>query len=229
MSLILSLETATKVCSVALHDKGNLLGSSSISEEYSHFEKLPGLIQGIFDKASRSLNEVDAVAVSKGPGSYTGLRIGVSMAKGIAFSLNKPILSVNTLEAMALHASGQCNESELLCPMIDARRSEVYCTVLSRKREPIWPVQALIVEKDTFDSLLTDNNLVLFGDGSVKFRSLFEDIDTIRFIDIEPDAEQIGELAWEKFQQKEFEDIAYFEPYYLKDFKPGISKKRLTL
>jgi tRNA threonylcarbamoyladenosine biosynthesis protein TsaB len=229
MALILSLETATKVCSVALHDKGVLLAEMNVMEEYSHFEKLPTLIEQVLKESNRKFSDLKCIAVSMGPGSYTGLRIGVSMAKGIAFSLNIPIVSVNTLKGLAVSAMEKAGEKELLCPMIDARRSEVYTMIVNHHLEEIWPTQALIIDKHSFNEVIENHNLLVFGDGSNKFISLFESFTKIRFNELSPSAKQIGELGWKKFQNAEFENTAYFEPYYLKDFRPGIGKKKLTL
>jgi tRNA threonylcarbamoyladenosine biosynthesis protein TsaB len=202
-----------------------LLAERNESKDYSHFERLPILIQQVLEESDKKFADLDCIAVSKGPGSYTGLRIGVSIAKGIAFSLNKPIVSVNTLKGLAFSALKKVADGELLCPMIDARRSEVYTMIVDYHLEEIWPTRALIVDKHTFSEVIEKHNLLLFGDGSEKFKSLFKTIANIRFEELSPSAKQIGELAWKKYQNAEFENTAYFEPFYLKDFMPGIAKR----
>jgi len=230
MSLILSIETATGVCSTAIHENDNCLVEQINTVKKSHSEKLPELIQTTLEKAGKDFDDLSAIAVSKGPGSYTGLRIGVSTAKGIAFAYNLPLIGINTLMAMAHHGAQLTKDDEYICPMIDARRSEVYCLVTNHDLELIWETQALIVNENSFQNLSAGNTIVFLGDGSEKFRDLWDKTDRMRHIpDILPSARYIGSLAREKFIKNEFENLAEFEPYYLKDFRAGISKKIIPL
>ena len=230
MSLILCLETATNICSVAIYQGDECLVELISTKERSHSEKLPELITTSLNKIDKTFDDISAVAVSKGPGSYTGLRIGVSIAKGIAYTLNLPLISVNTLKAMIVQGSEISLEDELLCPMIDARRLEVYCLVSDRKLQIIWETQALIVDESTFGSLTEERRILFFGDGSEKFSEMWNSNNNVRHISgILPKAKFIGRIAVNKFLNKQFEDVAKFEPYYLKNFQVGISKKIVPL
>lgn len=230
MSFILSIETATGVCSVAIHRQNECIVELISREERSHSEKLPSLISNALNDSELKFDDLTAVAISKGPGSYTGLRIGVSMAKGIAFANNLPLISVNTLKAMALKGTELLEENELICPMIDARRSEVYCLVTDEKLNTIWDTRALIVEKNSFDPLIAKSSILFLGDGSEKFEEMWKNNARFRQIPgLFPSAKYIGLIAQRKYMEKEFENTSDFEPYYLKDFQPGIKKKTLTL
>ncbi|MCB9360521.1 MAG: tRNA (adenosine(37)-N6)-threonylcarbamoyltransferase complex dimerization subunit type 1 TsaB [Flavobacteriales bacterium] len=368
MSLILGIETATKMCSVALSDENGLLALKEVGGEYSHAENLNLFIEEVCKEAGKKLSEIDAIAVSKGPGSYTGLRIGVSAAKGFCFSLNIPLISVDTLQAMAKNPSlilhkgektpgyyttdgqmwnllhekaknhrkkpteaemvlwkflrakqlgfkfrrqhpvdrfipdfvciekkliievdgkihdyqqeedrirteilneqgfkvirytndevlgnvnsvvqkikielnllplGACSEfiseeierSVLFCPMIDARRMEVYTALYDTEGNKIEDISAKIIDENSFEKELKANKIIFFGDGAEKCRVVLESNPDAIFIDnIHPSAKYVNELAIEKFKNKEFEDVAYFEPFYLKDFIATTPKKLL--
>lgn len=233
MSVILAIETATKMCSVALSRGEELLAIKEEGGEYSHAENLNGFIQEVLDKANLKLSTIDAIAISKGPGSYTGLRIGVSTAKGLCYSLNKPLISVDTLQAMAKKALLELSKEEmgehvLLCPMIDARRMEVYTSIYEQNGAQIIPVEAKIINEHSFSDLLKKNKIYFFGDGASKCKEVLSKQPNAVFIDsIETSAQFVNELAFQKFQQQIVEDVAYFEPYYLKDFIATTPKKLL--
>ena len=163
MSLILSIDTSTKACSVALHQDGKLLAVNELYTEKSHSGMLTTLCENVVKHAGFSLKSLDAFAVAKGPGSYTGLRIGVSTAKGFCFALDKPLIAVNTLEAMAYQLKDFYDEPHLLCPMIDARRMEVYCQILDNQMNIISETEAKIIDELSFPELLNENQLVFLA------------------------------------------------------------------
>lgn len=216
--MILSLETATPICSVALHQEGNLIAHYELHTEKSHSEELTTLIQEICKQTKCQFSEISAVAVSKGPGSYTGLRIGVATAKGLCYALQKPLIAINTLMAMVEQVVNFFPSSTLFCPMIDARRMEVYALVANNQREILMPTSAIIVEANTFESYLNTGKVVFFGNGAEKCRKVISHPNAIFLENIYPLAKSMGKLAWQKFQAGAFEDLFYFEPYYLKEF-----------
>ncbi len=225
MSIILGIETSTKICSVAISDGNKLLALEEEGGEYSHSEKLTTFIQNVLDKAKLKLEDVDAIAVSKGPGSYTGLRIGVSVAKGLCYSLDKPLIAVDTLQAMARNPD---LSADLYCSMIDARRMEVYTALYDAENNMVEPITAKIIDEDSFSEPLKSNKIVFFGDGSAKCKDTLGDNPNAIFSeDGLPSAQYINQIAVENFINKEFEDVAYFEPYYLKDFVGTTPKKLL--
>lgn len=219
MSLILSLETSTKVCSIALHKENQLVSSTIIKVDKSHSKVIIPFIEGVLKFSGFTISDVDAVAVSKGPGSYTGLRIGVSTAKGLCLSIDKPLIAINTLRSMAFEIN-KCNFGKyLVCPMIDARRMEVYCSLFDSDNKILEETQAIVVDSNSFQDYFSDNKIIFFGDGAAKCLSLFSGNKNAVFIeDVFPSAINIGYLAFDKLKNGEFEDIAYFEPFYLKDF-----------
>ena len=227
MSLILGIETSTKICSVAISDGDKLLALKEEGGEYSHSEKLTVFIQDVLQKASLELKNIDAVAVSKGPGSYTGLRIGVSVAKGLCYSLEKPLIAVDTLQAMALGML-KLEQSNLYCSMIDARRMEVYTALYDANNKIVEPVAAKIIDEHSFADELKNNKVIFFGDGAKKCKEVLGSNSNTIFSDKGlPSAQYINQIALAKFNNKEFEDVAYFEPYYLKNFIATTPKKLL--
>ncbi len=228
MALILSIETSTTVCSVAITEGNNVLATQKLFLEKSHSNLLTIIIQDLLKACGLSLKEISAIAVSKGPGSYTGLRIGVSTAKGLAYSLDKPIVSVSTLKAMAHEVSQYNTEGSLFIPMLDARRMEVYTATYNDSLEPLNEVEALILDEESFRETLTHRKALFHGDGAAKFKPLIESNKNARFIEgLTPSAWAIGQLAFNKYQKEEFEDIAYFEPFYLKEFRATTPKALL--
>jgi tRNA threonylcarbamoyladenosine biosynthesis protein TsaB len=218
MSLLLSLETSSTSCSAAIHDKGRLLAVSEIHEEHAHGAKLASLIKQVVEEGRVSLEQVAGICISSGPGSYTGLRIGTSTAKGLCYSLGIPLISVDSLSAMAFGAMKSHSEKALYCPMLDARRMEVYCAVFSSELEFVRPVQAKVIEAGAFRELMDEARVVFFGNGSAKCRHLLEHPNAVFLENIIPSAREVGELGWRRFEQGIFEDLVHFEPIYLKEF-----------
>lgn len=225
MSYILQIETATTVCSVALSKDGETVAVKQINERNIHAEVITLFIDELLKNAGIGYNQLDAVAVSSGPGSYTGLRIGVSTAKGLCFALDKPLIAVETLEAMAdgvvkeLRLTGS---DTLLCPMIDARRMEVYTAIFYTNGQRVKPTMAEIIDGNSFSDLLIDHKILFFGDGAPKCQAVLGSNPNAQFVnEISNSAAYLTKKANEKFSAGDFEDVAYFEPFYLKDFIAG--------
>jgi tRNA threonylcarbamoyladenosine biosynthesis protein TsaB len=236
MALILNLETSTRICSVALAQDGELLGCKESHEDKSHASLLAVFIKNILDENAKVIPDLDAVAVSKGPGSYTGLRIGVSTAKGLAYASGIPLIGVDTLSSMARgiifgHHPGNESLPEdgnfYLCPMIDARRMEVYTATFHPSGKMIEPISAKIIQKDSFKDMLEQNRMVFFGNGAAKCRNIIQHPNAIFLEGMETSAKYMVSLAESAWQQKSFEDVAYFEPFYLKDFVATIPKNKI--
>jgi tRNA threonylcarbamoyladenosine biosynthesis protein TsaB len=227
MALILNLETATTVCSVALAKDHQILALKELNGDYTHAENLTLFIEAVLKDAGCSLSELDAVSVSKGPGSYTGLRIGVSTAKGLCYSLSKPLIALNTLQHTALACALKHGEKEdLFCPMIDARRMEVYCAVYDGNNHCIRSTAAEIIEENSFADLLKKHRMYFFGDGAEKCKSLLSHNANAIFLDhFYPSAANMVKLSEQSFSNQQFEDVAYFQPFYLKDFIAGKKKQ----
>lgn len=226
--MILCLETSTAVCSVALVKEGNVIALRESLDGQNHAEKITIFIDEVIKEAGVSYRDLDAVAVSKGPGSYTGLRIGVSTAKGLCYAMEKPLIAIDTLAAMAygfVESQQSASKSNILCPMIDARRMEVYSAFFNEKLERTTETEALIIDEDSFMELKQNHHLYLFGDGADKLLSLFENDENITVIEkFHCSAAYMATLADKALKEKDFVDTAYFEPFYLKDFVPGIPK-----
>lgn len=224
MAWLLGIESATNICSVALSKEGKTLFLKESDEHNAHSRLLAGFIRDLLAEAEITVAHLGAVVVSKGPGSYTGLRIGVSTAKGLCYGQDLPLIAVPTLQSMALGAREKQPEAGLYCPMIDARRMEVYSAIYDASLETIMETQALIVDEKSYLTYLQDNNILFFGNGASKCREVITH-PRARFDDeLQPSATYLSELGWGKYQRKEFEDVAYFEPYYLKDFIAGKPK-----
>lgn len=222
MTYILNLETATKNCSVSISQDGKTILCKEMAEAgYSHAEKLHVFIEESLKESKLSFNDLSAIAVSQGPGSYTGLRIGVSAAKGLGFALNLPLISVDTLQVLA----SQLSITEgVVIPMIDARRMEVYSAIFTSKFDKIREVQAEILTENSFEGISETIHFV--GDCAEKAKTVLTNANFIFHEEIiYPSANEMGVLSYQKFQQNEFEDVAYFEPYYLKDFMVTVAKK----
>lgn len=222
---ILHIDSTTKVCSVALSKEGALLKLVEIdSEKLSHSEKLHLFIQQSLEEAGITIKELQAIAVSKGPGSYTGLRIGVSAAKGLAYGLDIPLISVNTLDAMASAVQSTVESDAVLIPMIDARRMEVFSSI-HQNGSCLEKVSAVVLDEQSFENYAKET-VYFFGDGAAKAVETLNP--SFKFIDgIKTSAANLIDISWSKFQTKTFEDVAYFEPFYLKDFVAGKPKKML--
>ena len=215
MAYILHLETSTKVCSVALSENGQLIALKEIEEDgYSHGENLTLFIEDVLSQAEIKIQKLDAVSVSSGPGSYTGLRIGVSTAKGICYPLNIPLIAIDSLKSLTELAKEK-HPSTNLCALIDARRMEVFSAIYSEIGEVIKPISADIIELDSYS---TFEPFVYYGDGAEKLIEIWKNNDCKADLTIKSSATGQVKIAFEKFEQKQFEDVAYFEPFYLKDF-----------
>lgn len=227
MSILLGIETATKVCSIALSNENELLAIEEVGGAYSHAENVTNFIEKVVKKANINFNDIDAIAVSKGPGSYTGLRIGVSSAKGLCYALDKPLIAIDTLQAMALRMAKQISDKNLFfCPMIDARRMEVYTAIYNANNELVEPISAKIIDENSFSKYLDNQKVMFFGDGAEKCKTLFSGNKNAFFNEsVLPSALEINELALKKLSKNQLEDVAYFEPFYLKDFIATTQKK----
>ena len=231
--MILCIETATEVCSVAVCHNGIILALEEEREGRSHASKLTPLIDSALEKASVRISSVDAVAVSMGPGSYTGLRIGVSVAKGISYALKKPLIAIGTLDAMChgfiQRQASSYPQDTLFCPMIDARRMEVFNAVYNNRGETVRGVEADIIDNTSFSNLLSEHPVVFFGDGAAKCKEVITSPNAFFHDDFVPSASFLALLSEKAMKDEKFEDIAYFEPYYLKDFIATVSKKQVLL
>lgn len=221
MSCILHIETSTNVCSVAVSEDGKVIFDKADRTGNNHAEALGSFVDEAMSFADSHAIPLDAVAVSSGPGSYTGLRIGVSMAKGVCYALNLPLLSVPTLELMCvpvLLRNEEIEDDALLCPMIDARRMEVYAALYDRALKPVRGIQADVVDSDTYRQWLEDRPVYFFGNGAAKCMDTINHPNAHLIEGIEPVAKWMMPLAERKMLNDIHEDVAYFVPYYLKDF-----------
>ncbi|NVO33195.1 tRNA (adenosine(37)-N6)-threonylcarbamoyltransferase complex dimerization subunit type 1 TsaB [Hymenobacter lapidiphilus] len=221
-SLLLSLETSSPVCSVAVHhlETGRLLGQSELRLEKSHSSHLSVLISQLLENMLHSLADVAAVAVSDGPGSYTGLRIGAAAAKGLCYALDVPLLAVGTLPALARQVIGSTAQPGQYhyCPMIDARRLEVYAALYRADGSEVLPPAPLLLDETALTEQMAGQPVLFFGSGAAKFQPLVANQPHAVFLaGIEPSAVAVGELAREAYQRQEFRDVAYYEPFYLKE------------
>lgn len=224
MAYILYIETTTKNCSVALAKNNILIDEKEISSEnYSHSENLTVFIKDLVEKNKLEFNQLNAIAISEGPGSYTGLRIGTSTAKGLCFALKIPLISVNTLKGIASFAKEK-NKASAYFSMIDARRMEVFLEIFDKELNSIAATVAQIIDEEYLESI-TEKNIVFCGDGVHKFDNLVKDKKNIIIHEFQPSAKHMIEEGYNKFINKKFEDVAYFEPFYLKDFIAGKPKK----
>ena len=226
MALILNIETSTQVCSVSLSVDGETTGIKESHTKNSHAELLTIFAQQIISDGGYEFKDLDAIAVSKGPGSYTGLRIGVSTAKGLCYSLDKPLIAISTLESMAVGMIQSMNSEDitntLFCPMIDARRMEVYSAIFAADTTMVREIKAEIIDENSFGEELKLNKIVFGGDGEPKCKEVLSHNKNAIFLDnFNTSSGFLSQLAEQKFVDDKFEDIAYFEPLYLKDFVAG--------
>jgi len=216
VAYILSLETATTNCSVSLSKNGQTIALKEDSRNgYSHAEKLHVFINDVLNTANVKRSEIDAVAVSKGPGSYTGLRIGVSAAKGLAFALDIPLIAIPTLSVLAHQVA---IESDVIVAMLDARRMEVYSAIFDDNCNALRETQAQILEAHSFKDYLNKGKVCFIGNGVEKTKTLIHNTNAIFINGKLPSANEMSLLAYNKYKKSDTEDVAYFEPYYLKDF-----------
>ena len=230
---ILCIETATTMCSVCITENDKVIASKELNNGFSHAENLHVFMEDVLKEANLTVKKISAVAVSKGPGSYTGLRIGVSSAKGLCYALQIPLISIDTLQSMAYAVANikaplsfgeglgvrLKQEDILYCPMLDARRMEVYCAVYDKNLETIIPVNALVLDEKSVEVFNLNKPLCFFGDGMTKAKALLQSKGHTLFIeDIFPSSVSMAAIAFKKFNAKQFEDVAYFEPFYLKEY-----------
>ncbi len=216
MSYILNIETATTNCSVSLSKEGEILVlKEDNNSNYSHAESLHLFIDAIIKEANLKPQELDAIAVSKGPGSYTGLRIGVSAAKGLCFSLDKPLISIDTLEALSHQVE---IENGSIVPMLDARRMEVYAAVYDKDHQQIRAIEAQILDEHSFETFLDAGKVFFIGSGVEKTKQILTHANAVFIENKLPSAKEMAKLADAKYKKSDIENVAYFEPFYLKDF-----------
>lgn len=224
MGIILNIETATTNCSVSLAKNGETIAiRENNTPNYSHAEQLHVFIAECIEAANVSLSDVDAVAVSKGPGSYTGLRIGVSAAKGLCFALEIPLISIATLKSMASQVTG---DYDLIIPVLDARRMEVYSAVFDRDLNQIRATEAEIIEIKSFGKYFQNKKTIVLGSGAQKIKETLTNTSIAYETDCVPSAKEMALLSYQKYLKNDFEDVAYFEPYYLKDFVLQTKQKK---
>ncbi|RZA03473.1 MAG: tRNA (adenosine(37)-N6)-threonylcarbamoyltransferase complex dimerization subunit type 1 TsaB [Sphingobacteriaceae bacterium] len=223
MSQILLIETATTVCSVALATDGIIVGCKQVDQRNVHAEVITKYIEELINTAGLKYTDLDAIAISCGPGSYTGLRIGVSTAKGLCYALDRPLIAIETLAAMAngvITDKGlNIADDTLLCPMIDARRMEVYTAVFNGVGNKLKGTAAEIIDEQSFSDYLADHKILFFGDGAEKCLAVLGNNPNAQFLNgFTNSATHLAKQAAEKFAARDFEDVAYFEPFYLKEF-----------
>lgn len=236
MATILNIETSTEVCSVALSKNGKMIFEKETLEGLNHSELLTVFIENLFNEASMKAGSIDAVAVSMGPGSYTGLRIGVSVAKGMCYSLGIPLIAVGTLDALGKFTAAEKQqflpetgdaEKTLFCPMIDARRMEVYTALYNSAGEIKERVSAKIIDEDSFSAYLNKGPILFFGNGAAKCKEALNHPNALFLGPVKASARFMIKLAEEKYNRNEFEDVAYFEPFYLKNFIATVPKNKM--
>ena len=231
MACLLTIETSTKICSLALSLNGAVVFKRINKEGSSHASQLGAFANEAIIYARENNLKVDAVAVSSGPGSYTGLRIGVSEAKGLCYGLGIPLIAISSLKVLAnaflMNNTSDFTFHDRLCPMIDARRMEVYTALYDETLNEIQPVQAKIIDEDSYRESLEKSRILFFGDGADKCRNVIKTKNAIFVDDICPDAEAMIALAEKAYRKKEFVDVAYFEPFYLKEFQATVAKNKV--
>lgn len=233
MTYILSIETSTAICSVAIHNEGKLMANADLYLEKSHSNSLTPLIEQSLYHCDLQMSDLNAIAVSSGPGSYTGLRIGLSTAKGLCYALDIPLISISSLDSMStqvlnFHKGG----NSIYIPMLDARRMEVFYKVSNADLLDVEKMSNLIIEEDSFQDYIDKHeHIFLFGNGAEKAVDMLKN-QSKKFIwidNVNPSAQYYGEMAYSKFQKNQFEDLAYFEPNYGKEFYSPKSKKKSFL
>ena len=234
MALILNLESSTEICSVALSENGKLLALRESTEGQNHARLLSVFVDEIMKELKLEFKQLSAVAVSRGPGSYTGLRIGVSLAKGLCYAHQIPLIAISPLQAMSSHVIENRDKWQLpnhdeiaFCPMIDARRMEVYTAIFNRKNECVEETNAKIIDNNSFSDLLKEKPMVIFGNGANKCKSEIDHPNAFFIDDIKTSAQFMCLLAQKAFENNNFVDLAYFEPFYLKDFIAGKPRKNI--
>ncbi len=236
MSCFLCIDTATDICSVVLARNDKVLSIRESKEEKSHASNLGVFIKQVLDESEIEVDQLDAIAVSKGPGSYTGLRIGVSMVKGLCYRAGVPLIAIETLQIMAngmrrvvmeTFAADFYPENALFCPMIDARRMEVYTALFNINNQKVKETTAMIVKENSFDSFLRNAKVVFAGNGAEKCRNILRHEHAFFLNNFNHSAIYMKDIVWQAFHDRNFENPAYFEPYYLKDFVVTTPKRKI--
>ncbi len=227
MPTIIHIETATEFCSCALSVADEIVVSKISDYKMAHSKTLGVFVEEIMQVVRENNMQVDAISVSSGPGSYTGLRIGVSQAKGLSYGLNIPLISIPTPLIMAYSVKDMVDAETLLCPMIDARRMEVYATLYDTSLEILKDTEAQILDESSYSEILSERKVCFFGNGAQKFTDIIDNENALYIDNINPQATSMVQLALEKFNKKEFVDTAYFEPFYLKEFNATTPKKNI--
>ena len=234
MALILIIETSTEVCSISLVRDGKRIDLIETGEGQNHARLVTVFAENLLSRNGINIKELSAVAVSKGPGSYTGLRIGTSTAKGICYANQIPLIAIGTLEAMTRYVIVNQNDlgiaqdkPALFCPMIDARRMEVYSMLFDDHGSVLKPISAEIIDESFLSEELMNNQVVYFGNGAEKCRKVITSQNGIFIGNVVASASHMTKLVWEAYNKKQFEDVAYFEPFYLKDFVATTPKKNI--
>ena len=227
MSCILHIETSTEICSIGISENTELIYYEESNKPMSHSSLLGTFIKKAMEHLERAEKKANAIAISCGPGSYTGLRIGTSMAKGLCYGLNIPLIAVSTLEVMTISLIHEKQyKGCLFCPMIDARRMEAYTALYDDTLNTIKNTTATIIDKNSFSDLLATNKIVFFGNGSEKCKPIISHPNAIFVDNIHPIAKNMLYLSLKKYNQSQFENVAYFEPHYLKDFVATTPKNK---
>ena len=225
MSYILNIETSTLKCSVSIAYKGEYVaGEQLLANEFIHGEKLHVFIRDIFEKTKIKKKDLNAVAVSKGPGSFTGLRIGVAAAKGICFAQDLPLIGINTLEIMAAPFFNK-SEYNYLIPILDARRMEVYSAIFDAKKRCIQKTNAVVLSENSFFDKIKNGSCLVIGNGASKFKTLKPKINADFNAEYFPSAKDMCKVSWDLYKKKSYENLEFFEPFYLKDFQTQYIKK----
>ncbi|MBN2745842.1 MAG: tRNA (adenosine(37)-N6)-threonylcarbamoyltransferase complex dimerization subunit type 1 TsaB [Bacteroidales bacterium] len=224
MTYILSIESATEICSASLSKDGVVVSLQETNQPNVHSQRLALMIQEIFHESKIHATQLDAVAVSSGPGSYTGLRIGVSIAKGLCYASDIPLIAIPTLESMCYGFPKLADDVEFLVPMIDAGRMEVYTAVFNRDFNRFLKEQPLVIDSHSFSDILKSHKILFFGNGSAKCQNIICSTNAFFSDKGYPSAASLAKVAFEYFQQSKFVDTVYFEPFYLKEFQAKISK-----
>jgi tRNA threonylcarbamoyladenosine biosynthesis protein TsaB len=217
MAIIVSIDTSTSVCSAALHENGHLIASKELHTPQSAASQLAVQLSDLLAETAIQRKDISGIAVSSGPGSYTGLRIGTATAKGLCFGWNVPLMAIDSLSVLA-YAVPSLHVSERFCPMIDARRMEVYCRLFNGSMEAVTKPEARIIDADSFAGELDKGKVLFFGDGSSKCREVLRHPNASFLDDVYPAAANMGARAFQLFQAGQYEDLALFEPFYLKEF-----------
>lgn len=226
MAYLLHIESTSTVCSVAISKDTELIAIKEINNGYTHAENLHVFIEQLLFETSLQAKDLNAISVSSGPGSYTGLRIGFSAAKGLAYALQIPLITIETLKALSSEVINSDNINAIYCPLLDARRMEVYCAIYDNLLNEILPVQPLVLNEESIQLFNQEKDIYFFGDGMSKAKFLLQTLPHVHFIDdITASASSMIELAFQKYMTQDFADMAYVEPNYLKEFFFTTAKK----